>query len=80
MTRQKRKYAIVDLEATSAGSNAKIIQVGIVIIEDGRIMQSYETDVNPHERLDEHIKQLTGLTDARLKKSTRVCTSGKRNF
>ena len=57
-----------DLEATSAGSNAKIIQVGIVIIEDGRIMQSYETDVNPHERLDEHIKQLTGLTDARLKK------------
>ena len=58
----------------------KIIQVGIVIIEDGRIRQSYETDVNPHERLDEHIKQLTGLTDARLKESTRVCTSGKRNF
>ena len=79
MTRQKRKYAIVDLEATSAGSNAKIIQVGIVIIEDGRITQSYETDVNPHERLDEHIKQLTGLTDARLKKAP-VCTSGKRNF
>ena len=69
MTRQKRKYAIVDLEATNAGSNAKIIQVGIVIIEDGRIRQSYETDVNPHERLDEHIKQLTGLTDARLKKA-----------
>ena len=46
----------------------KIIQVGIVIIEDGRIRQSYETDVNPHERLDEHIKQLTGLTDARLKR------------
>ena len=67
MTRQKRKYAIVDLEATSAGSNAKIIQVGIVIIEDGLLTQSYETDVNPHERLDEHIKQLTGLTDAYAK-------------
>ena len=66
MTRQKRKYAIVDLEATSAGSNAKIIQVGIVIVENGEITQSYETDVNPHERLDEHIKQLTGLTDARF--------------
>jgi len=69
MTRQKRKYAIVDLEATSAGSNAKIIQVGIVIVENGEITQSYETDVNPHERLDEHIKQLTGLTDARLRKA-----------
>ncbi len=47
MTRQKRKYAI-DLEATSAGSNAEIIQVGIVIVEDGVTTQSYETDVNPH--------------------------------
>ncbi len=43
MTRQKRKYAIVDLEATSAGSNAKIIQVGIVIIEARHAI----LDVNP---------------------------------
>ena len=80
MTRQKRKYAIVDLEATSAGSNAKIIQVGIVIIEDGRITQSYETDVNPHERLDEHIKQLTGLTDARLRKAPEFAQVAKEIF
>ena len=80
MTRQKRKYAIVDLEATSAGSNAKIIQVGIVIIEDGRITQSYETDVNPHERLDEHIKQLTGLTDGRLRKAPEFAQVAKEIF
>ena len=80
MTRQKRKYAIVDLEATSAGSNAKIIQVGIVIIEDGLITQSYETDVNPHERLDEHIKQLTGLTDARLRKAPEFAQVAKEIF
>ena len=80
MTRQKRKYAIVDLEATSAGSNAKIIQVGIVIVEDGRIIQSYETDVNPHERLDEHIKQLTGLTDARLRKAPEFAQVAKEIF
>ena len=80
MTRQKRKYAIVDLEATSAGSNAKIIQVGIVIVEDGRITQSYETDVNPHERLDEHIKQLTGLIDARLRKAPEFAQVAKEIF
>lgn len=66
MTQSKRKYAVVDLEATNPGSNAKIIQVGIVIIEDGEIVTTYETDVNPHEPLDEHIKDLTGLTDERL--------------
>ena len=69
MTQEKRKYAVVDLEATSARSNAKIIQVGIVIIENGQIVKAYETDVNPHEKLGPHIRQLTGLTDKRLRKA-----------
>ena len=60
---------VVDLEATSTGSKAKIIQVGIVVIEDGEIVEQYATDVNPHERLDSHIKELTGLTDKRLAKA-----------
>ena len=60
------RYVVVDLEATSTGSKAKIIQVGIVVIEDGNIVDHYTTDVNPHEPLDAHIKELTGLTDQRL--------------
>ena len=60
------RYVVVDLEATSTGSKAKIIQVGIVVIENGEIVQQYSTDVNPHEALDSHIKELTGLTDQRL--------------
>ena len=60
------RYVVVDLEATSTGSKAKIIQVGIVVIEDGKIIDHYTTDVNPHEPLDAHIKELTGLTDQRL--------------
>ena len=68
-TNVKRKYAVVDLEATSASSNAKIIQIGIVIIQDGQIVETYETYVNPHEELDEHIRQLTGITNQQLKKA-----------
>lgn len=63
------RYVVVDLEATSTGSKAKIIQVGIVVIEDGEIVEQYVTDVNPHEHLDSHIKELTGLTDKRLAKA-----------
>lgn len=66
MTKTKRKYAVVDLEATSAGTNATIIQVGIVIIENGKITDTFETDVNPHEKLDDHIIHLTGITDEQL--------------
>lgn len=48
---------------------AKIIQVGIVIIEDGQIIDTYATDVNPHEALTDHISSLTGLTDEQLAKA-----------
>lgn len=60
------KYAVVDLEATSASHTSKIIQIGIVIVENGHIISTYQTDVNPHEELDSHITALTGITTAQL--------------
>ena len=67
MTKEKNpKYAVIDLEATSAGTAAKIIQVGIVIVEGGKITNTYQTDVNPHEDLSDHIKLLTGISDQQL--------------
>ncbi|WP_447442519.1 bifunctional DnaQ family exonuclease/ATP-dependent helicase [Streptococcus cameli] len=62
----KNRYAVVDLEATGTGSDARIIQVGIVVIEDGQIVNQYETDINPHEPISKHIQDLTGLTNERL--------------
>ncbi|VUX07009.1 Uncharacterised protein [Streptococcus pasteurianus] len=64
-----QKYAIVDLEATGAHAMAEIIQVGIVIIENDEIVKTYQTDVNPHEALTEHIINLTGITDEQLAKA-----------
>ncbi len=66
MNSRTNRYVVVDLEATSTGSKAKIIQVGIVVIENGEIVDQFGTDINPHEPLDSHIKELTGLTDQRL--------------
>ncbi|WP_425507449.1 bifunctional DnaQ family exonuclease/ATP-dependent helicase [Streptococcus pacificus] len=77
---KKPKYAIVDLEATSAGINASIIQVGIVIIQDDHIIKTYETDINPHEKLDDHIISLTGLTDKRLSKAPEFSQVAKEIF
>ncbi len=72
MNARNDRYVVVDLEATSTGSKAKIIQVGIVVIENGEIIDQYATDVNPHEPLDSHIKELTGLTDKRLAKNAEI--------
>lgn len=60
------RYAVVDLEATGTGIDAKIIQIGIVLIEEGKIVDTYSTDVNPRVPLDNHIKELTGITDSQL--------------
>lgn len=60
------KYAIVDLEATFASSMASIIQVGIVIMQNGQVIDEFASDVNPHQKLDDHIIHLTGITDQQL--------------
>lgn len=65
-TRTSNRYAVVDLEATGTGADAKIIQIGIVLVENGEIIDSYATDINPYELLDDHIKNLTGITDLQL--------------
>lgn len=67
--RTGNKYAVIDLEATGTGSNAKIIQIGIVIVQDGHILETYECDINPHEKLDRHIQELTGITNQQLEKA-----------
>ena len=66
ITSTRNRYAVVDLEATGTGIDAKIIQIGIVIVENREIVETYSTDINPYELLDDHIKNLTGITDQQL--------------
>ncbi|WP_105116915.1 bifunctional DnaQ family exonuclease/ATP-dependent helicase [Streptococcus suis] len=68
-TRTSNRYAVVDLEATGTGADAKIIQIGIVLVENGEIIDSFATDINPYELLDDHIKNLTGITDQQLEQA-----------
>ncbi|MGQ7372123.1 bifunctional DnaQ family exonuclease/ATP-dependent helicase [Streptococcus suis] len=65
-TKSSNRYTVVDLEATGTGIDAKIIQIGIVIVENGQIVETFSTDINPYEPLDEHIVDLTGITDKQL--------------
>lgn len=68
-TRTSNRYAVVDLEATGTGADAKIIQIGIALVENGEIIDSFATDINPYELLDDHIKNLTGITDQQLEQA-----------
>lgn len=67
--RQKTKksrgpiYSVVDLETTGTSVNHgdRIIQVGCVLVQDGEIINHFETKINPRVAVPRHITQLTGI-------------------
>ncbi|EOL42085.1 exonuclease, DNA polymerase III, epsilon subunit [Enterococcus phoeniculicola] len=63
-------YAIVDIETT--GTNPKedrIIQFGCVLVENGKIVTRFATDVNPNRVVSKQIQSLTGLSNSRVQKA-----------
>lgn len=57
------RYAVIDFETTGDQPSDDIIQVGLVVIEDGVISRRYASFVRPNKTIPEFIVQLTGITD-----------------
>lgn len=57
-------FVVFDLETTGLHKNHnKIIEIGAVKIKRGEIIDSFNTFVNPHEKINYKIQQLTSITD-----------------
>lgn len=57
-------YAIVDIETTgSYAAGNGITEIAIVIHDGAKVLDFYETLVNPHRPIPFFIKKLTGITD-----------------
>jgi ATP-dependent DNA helicase DinG len=63
------KFVVIDLETT--GNNPKkgdkIIQFAAVVIENGKITESYSSLLNPKRPIPAFIEELTGLNDEMVK-------------
>ncbi len=60
-------FSIIDTETTGMHpSYARVIDIGIIRVENGAVVKRYETLVNPGEPLPRIITRLTGITDAML--------------
>ncbi|WP_127580686.1 PolC-type DNA polymerase III [Paenibacillus koleovorans] len=57
-------YVVFDIETTglSVISN-KIIELAGVKMQDGKVIDKFETFIDPHEKIPYHITQLTHITD-----------------
>lgn len=64
-------YSVVDLETTGTNVNHgdRIIQIGCVLVQDGEIINHFETKINPREKIPRSIVQLTGIEDKDVRKA-----------
>ncbi len=60
-------YVCIDLETTGLDPKRnKIIEIGIVRVLNNKIVEEWESFVNPNELLEERITELTGIRDGQL--------------
>ena len=58
------RYVVFDLETTGLSPNScKIIEIGAVKVEDGKITDRFSTFVNPKEPIPYKIEELTSIRD-----------------
>ena len=59
------KLAIVDVETTGiTATGDRITEIGIVLVEDGEVVEEWQSLVNPECTIPVEIQALTGITDA----------------
>lgn len=63
----EKNFTIVDLETTGGSPFFnRVIEVGLLRVEKGEVVEKYQTLVNPEMPLPEFITKITGLTDEDL--------------
>lgn len=60
-----KRYAVVDLETTghSPKSGDRIIEIGMALVENGRVTKTYATFLKPGRKIPAFISSLTGIRE-----------------
>ena len=67
------EFVAFDLETTGLSSrNDRIIEIGAVLIKDGKEIDRFQTFVDPQVPLEKKTTELTGITDAMLRGAPKI--------
>jgi len=62
--RAARRFAVVDVETTNGGrGEQRVMEIGLAIVEDGRIAREWATLINPGRPIPYWVQQLTGINN-----------------
>lgn len=60
-------FVCVDLETTGLNPKTdRIIEIGMVKVREGKIVDQFSSLINPRQQLEERIEQITGITQKEL--------------
>ena len=63
-----REYAVIDIETTGGNSeNHRIIEIAVFVHDGNRIIDEYETLINPERKIPAYIEGFTGITNEMVK-------------
>lgn len=73
-------YAVVDVETTggSPWTGHRVTEFAAVIVRDGRVVESYETLVNPERPIPPYITRLTNITPSMVRDKPRFAVIAPR--
>ena len=67
------EYVAFDLETTGLSSKTdRIIEIGAVVLKEGKEVERFQTFVDPERKLDRKIVDLTGITDEMLQGAPKI--------
>jgi DNA polymerase III epsilon subunit family exonuclease len=70
--RRCRRFAAIDVESTNGSrDDQRIMEIGVTIVEDGRVVAEWSSLVNPDRRIPYWVQQLTGLNDSAVSAAPR---------
>lgn len=62
-----KRYVICDIEATGLDNDRDLIEIALITWEEDKIIEVFETLVNPLRPISEHISNLTSISNRDLK-------------
>jgi DNA polymerase III subunit epsilon len=70
---QSLRFCVIDLETTGGNpENEKIIEIGMIKIENRRIAEERSFLINPEKEIPEFVQKLTGIRKADVKHSPKI--------
>ena len=64
-------FIAIDVETTGLESDSEIIEVGLVVVENGKLSRQWQSLVKPQASIPKEISAMTGITNAMVKNAPR---------